>query len=63
MYVANKKILFISFLFIFISSLLSCGGSSSNNEETPATLSGTAATGAAIDGIINVYGRNERDKR
>lgn len=49
-----------SFLIVMISLITACGGggSSSNGGGTLQAVSGTAATGIAIDGNVNVYGSN-----
>lgn len=45
-------------LLVFGAVLTSCGGGGDGSSSTSTTVSGTAATGAAIVGTVSVYGSN-----
>lgn len=55
-----SKLVNVGYLLVFLFSLAACssGGDDSTSTTTPSvsTISGTAATGIAIEGIVNVYG-------
>jgi hypothetical protein len=55
-----NKIFFTVFMLLFLSACGGGGGGNNNNAGGggTATVSGTAATGAAFVGVINVYGKN-----
>lgn len=63
--VTNKYISRFNFLIfaLMFSLMAACGGGGGSDGDiigggTPATVSGTAATGIAIDGSVNVFGSN-----
>jgi len=52
-----KKLLIVTTI-LFLSACGGGGSSEGNGDSTATSINGTAATGAAFDGVVNIYGSN-----